>query len=223
MEPHATSSGDAVVWRVEAERHLGAPPGSVTWERHLGPSPGSVTCIPGLSLNLEEEEIERGGRRADDIAAHRSPSPSCRAVCDPDAPSVVGHENFVFLRQPPEEDVNNRLTSPPALCASDTRDRCGGDTDQSEPWGLNTKQGRAGFAEDDDWSGALKLDGVGMMDLPNGRSGSIITTTAATLSEKSSSAESLSDKGSSDLKKSFDAVVFDVLKVTPEEYAVSEV
>ncbi|XP_068448946.1 ras-specific guanine nucleotide-releasing factor RalGPS2 isoform X1 [Clinocottus analis] len=56
-----------------------------------------------------------------------------------------------------------------------------------------------------------------MMDLPNGQS--IITTTAATLSEKSSSAESLSDKGSSDPKKSFDAVVFDVLKVTPEEYA----
>ncbi|KAI9547791.1 Ras-specific guanine nucleotide-releasing factor RalGPS1 [Dissostichus eleginoides] len=80
-------------------------------------------------------------------------------------------------------------------------------------------KGRAGFAaaEDDEWSRSLELDGVGMMNLPNGQS--IITTTAASLSEKSSSSESLSDQGSSDLKKSFDAVVFDVLKVTPEEYA----
>ncbi|XP_036198130.1 ras-specific guanine nucleotide-releasing factor RalGPS2 isoform X1 [Myotis myotis] len=54
------------------------------------------------------------------------------------------------------------------------------------------------------------------MDLLNGQASSV--NVAATASEKSSSSESLSDKGS-ELKKSFDAVVFDILKVTPEEYA----
>lgn len=44
-------------------------------------------------------------------------------------------------------------------------------------------EGRAGFAvaEDDEWSPALELDGVGMMDLPNGQSS--ISTSAATVSE----------------------------------------
>ncbi|MGH0168823.1 UNVERIFIED_CONTAM: hypothetical protein FKN15_066606 [Acipenser sinensis] len=58
---------------------------------------------------------------------------------------------------------------------------------------------------------------MGIMDQANGQSS--VVHFSATASERSSSSESLSDKGSSELKKSFDAVVFDILKVTPEEYA----
>ncbi|KAA0708828.1 Ras-specific guanine nucleotide-releasing factor [Triplophysa tibetana] len=54
------------------------------------------------------------------------------------------------------------------------------------------------------------------MEISNGQPS--VSTFATPASEKSSSSESLSEKGSSELK-SFDAVVFDVLKVTPEEYA----
>ncbi|KAK1795851.1 hypothetical protein P4O66_008963, partial [Electrophorus voltai] len=68
--------------------------------------------------------------------------------------------------------------------------------------------------EDDEEATSIVLDGLGMMDVPNGQ-----PSLTATASERSSSSESLSEKGSSELKKSFDAVVFDVLKVTPEEYA----
>ncbi|XP_029110503.1 ras-specific guanine nucleotide-releasing factor RalGPS2 isoform X3 [Scleropages formosus] len=72
-------------------------------------------------------------------------------------------------------------------------------------------------ASDNEETPAREVTCVGMMELPNGQAN--ICTFAATASEKSSSSESISDKGSSEKKKSFDAVVFDVLKVTPEEYA----